>query len=212
MKRSILVLFAFLAGCTASQQVDLSTEPPELIHVAPLPARPSYFIDRGLRIEVLMHVMMDGTVGYAELHGSSGDPGWDSLAVQAIKKWRFVAARRNGMPIDLWIRQQITVQFEEPIRLVLAQIVCNNRQQADSLYSLLDKGADFDSLVGHLGGSPSGARGEVLGTVDITTYPPHVRDVLRKLSRGETTLPMRLGNTYVIYKRLKSDPTIGLPM
>lgn len=212
MKRFILLLVVFLAGCTASKQVDLSTEPPELISLTSLPSRPSYFIERGLRLEVLMHVLEDGTVEYAELRGSSGDVEWDSLAVQAIKKWRFAAARRNGVPVDIWIRQSITVQFEEPIRLVLAEIACSSSRQADSLYALLENGASFDSLVSQSAGSTSGIRGSVLGTVDITLYPPHVRDELKKLSSGRITRPLRVGDRYFIYKRLKGDATIGLPL
>lgn len=209
MKRSILLLFVLLGGCISSKQIDLSTEPPELISLAPLPARPSYALERGLKLEVLMHVMKDGSVEFVELHGSSGDADWDSLALQAIKKWRFTAARRNGVPIDLWIRQQITVQFEEPVRLVLAELVCISQRQADSLYSLLRAGADFDTLVRQLGESSSSARGDILGTVDITLYPPHVRDELKRLDAGATTRPLRVGTNYMIYKRLKRDAVRG---
>jgi TonB family protein len=209
MRRSILLLFVLFAGCIASKHVDLSTEPPELVSLAPLPARPSYALERGLKLEVLMHIMSDGTVEYAELHGSSGDVGWDSLAVQAIKKWRFIAAKRNGVPIDLWIRQQITVQFEEPLRMVLAELACTSQRQADSIYSLIQAGADFDTLARQLSESSSGGRGGVIGTVDITMYPPHVRDELKRLDGGATTRPLRVGGNYMIYKRLKRDAVRG---
>jgi len=212
VKRSILLLLILLSGCTASKQVDLSTEAPELISLAPLPARPSYFVDRGLRLEVLMHVMKDGTVEHAELRNSSGDAEWDSLAVQAIKKWRFAAARRSGAPVDIWIRQQITVQFEDPVRLVLAELACTSQRQADSLYALLQAGADFDTLARQLSGSATGGRGGELGTVDAMMYPPHVRDELKKLSPDGTTRPLRVGDRYYIYKRLRKDAVIGLPL
>jgi parvulin-like peptidyl-prolyl isomerase len=46
-------------------------------------------------------------------------------------------------------------------------------------------------------------RGGFLGTVDIRTYVPRVRESLRYLHEGEYTGPIRVGDKYVIYKRVK---------
>ncbi len=202
MKRILLFLLILLVGCATVPENEQSLVPPELVSLSPLPPYRAASFRQNLRLEILMYVSKTGTVEDAQLVGTSGDPEWDSLAVKSVREWRFTPPRRNGVPTDLWIHQQVTVQFQEPVLMALAEIVCATQQQGDSLYELLQKGADFAALARQTGGSPSSADGGALGTVDISLYPPHVREALRKLGVGDLTRPIRIGEKYVIFRRL----------
>jgi TonB family protein len=203
MKYVIAFLLMMLVGCTASRQTDVPFEQPELISTAPLPPLASVSSAGGLNLRVLLHVMEDGTVADAKLLESSEDPGWDSLALQSMKQWRYTPPRRNGTPFNIWVRQLVVVQLQEPIVMTLGELVCSNRQKADSLYSLIENGADFDGLVKQTPGASSNEGGGSRGAVDIAVYPRHVRDQLKKLREDQVTRPLRVGLNYVIYKRFK---------
>ena len=49
--------------------------------------------------------------------------------------------------MDIWIRQPILVRPQEPIIRFLAEIVSGTEHEADSLYSLVAHGTEFDSLI-----------------------------------------------------------------
>jgi TonB family protein len=205
MIRMAVVSAILLAGCAALQQGEIVTEAPELVRMAPLPATNSPLPLGGFRLYVLLHVLADGTVGEARLLDSSGITEWDSLAIQSIKEWRFTPARRNGLPVDLWIRQPVIVQPQEPTIWVLGELVLTAREKADSLYALLQNGGDFDSLAKQWSEAPSRDRGGYLGRVDIGIYPLHVRDELRRLHEDESSRPIRVGDKYIIFKKFRKE-------
>jgi TonB family protein len=155
-------------------------------------ARASY--ESELRLNVLVHIREDGTVENVKMLGSSGDSEWDSLATLSMKQWRYAPYRRAGIPVDLWFRQLVVVQIQEPIVMTIGEIVSSSPHGADSLHALLEEGADMDSVFRR-----------TLGTFDIVRYPQNVRDVLKRLDAGEYTSPLRRGDEYVIYKRLDND-------
>ena len=203
MKHALILLFVLFAGCGTAIQIDRSLEPPELVSLAPLPPFRSFSFHDVLRIEVLLYVKKDGTVEDARFVGTSGDPDWDSLALQAIRRWRFTAARRDGEPTELWIHQQVRVQFQDPILMTLAELVSPDQRHADSLYELLTNGADFGTLAAQSRRTSPSDSNVLLSTVDITLFPTHVREALRKLVEGGFTTPLRVGDKYIIYKRFK---------
>jgi len=204
MVRTALFLAIVLAGCSAVQQTETPLERPELIKSAPLPPVTSIVPGGGMKFEVSILVLKDGSVGDVRLLQSGGDPDWDSLALRTIMKWQFIPARRAGRPADLWIHQPLLVQLRDPVIRNLAELVCDTEQAADSLYSLIENGEDFDSLLRHAGQTRGDFSG-LLGTVDISGYAPHLKDRLLKLKEGEVSRPLRLGNRFVIYKRLKKE-------
>jgi TonB family protein len=57
----------------------------------------------GARVELIVTVLVDGTVGDVEVAGTAGDA-FDSAAVDAIRQWRFEPASRSGEAIDSRIR------------------------------------------------------------------------------------------------------------
>jgi TonB family protein len=158
-----------------------------------------------MKFNVSILVLKDGTVGGVKLLESSSDPDWDSLALHSILKWQFIPARREGMPVELWIRQPLLVQLRDPIIRTLTELVCATQQEADSLSLLLEHGMSFDSLLRHAVQVP-GERSGSLGSVDISMYAPRVRDELLRLREGEVSRPLRVGNRFIMYKRLKKEP------
>jgi TonB family protein len=150
-----------------------------------------------------MCVREDGSVEQVRFVQSSGDPSWDSLAAQRIKEWRYAPPVRNGVPTDVWVSQQIVVQFGDPILMSLLYLSAPDKRTADSLYALLSGGRDFETLVREYAGSARDHLGGSLGAVDVRTFAPRVRDALKQIREGEFTQPLRSGDGYVIYKRLK---------
>jgi TonB family protein len=205
MIRTVLFLLIFLAGCTAVQQTEIPVQPPELVKSAPLPPVVSNFPGGGVRFTVLILVLKDGTVGRAKMLESSGDAQWDSLALKSVAKWQFIPAREEGVPVDLWVRQPLRVQVREPIVMTLAALTSASEQEADSLYLLLEHGANFDSLALHSALGPREGNG-LPRPVDISMFAPQPREEIQKLEEGQVSHPLRIGNRYIIYKRLKKEP------
>lgn len=54
-----------------------------------------------------VHIQPDGSVAEVKLKRSSGFPRLDDAAVQAVRRWRYVPARRGNEPIAYWYVQPI---------------------------------------------------------------------------------------------------------
>jgi len=52
-------------------------------------------------------VSVDGAVRSVEVAGSSGSPVLDRTAVEAVRRWRFAPATRDGEPIDAYVTLRI---------------------------------------------------------------------------------------------------------
>jgi len=184
------ITLLLLTGCGGTHEVAEPTERVELISMTSLPPVAPGSYKTGMRLHVLIHILQDGTVESVKMLGSGIQSEWDSLALQSMKQWRYAPFRRNGVPVDIWFRQLVVVQIQEPTILTIGELVSSSRHEADSLYALLEKGNDLDSLFHR-----------AIGTFDIVKYPQNVRDVLRTLDPGEYTSPLRRGEEYVIFKR-----------
>lgn len=80
----------------------------------PPPAYPLSARRRGIegRVMVRAEVQADGTCSRVELKKTSGFDPLDQAALEAVKKWRFVAARRGSQPISAWVEVPITFKLE----------------------------------------------------------------------------------------------------
>ena len=181
-----------LVGCGGSQELPVQTERLELVSMTPLPPISLSSYANEMRLVVFMHILEDGTVGDMRMQGSSGDSEWDSLALRIMRQWRYARPRCDSVPANLWIRQPLLIRVQEPIVMTIGEIVSASLREADSLCLLLEKATDLDPIFK-----------QAIGTVDIATYPPEVRGQLKRLSRGENTSPVRVGDKYVIYKRFR---------
>ena len=184
------ITLLLLAGCGTTQEATAPTEHLELVSMTPLPSVTSDAYATGMKLNVLMHVLADGTVENVRMLGTSGDAGWDTLALGSMKQWRYAPYRRDGAPTDVWFRQLVVVQIQEPIVMTIGEIARPSQREADSLYALLGRGIDLDPLFR-----------QSIGTFDIVKYPQAVRAEVERLELGDFTAPLRLGDNYIIYKR-----------
>jgi TonB family protein len=189
---ALVIAFLLFTGCRITHEAMVPAERVELISTTSLPRITLSSYRSGLRLNVLMHIREDGTVENVKMLGSSGDAEWDSLAMLSMKQWRYAPFRRAGAPVDLWFRQVVVVQIQDPVVLTIGEIVSPSLHEADSLHALLKKGTNMDSLFRR-----------ALGTFDLGGYPRNVREALKRLDPGEHTSPLRRGEEYVIYKRFE---------
>ena len=181
-----------LVGCGSTEEVAVPTERVELISMTPLPVIKSMPQVMGMKLNVLVHVLKDGTVENVRMLGSSGDSEWDSLAVESMKLWRYAPVRRGGVPSDIWFRQLVVVQIQEPIVMTIGEIASNSLRAADSLFALLERRVNLDPLFER-----------TIGTFDLSKYPRNIRDEVKRLRRDDYTSPIRVGDNYIIYKRFR---------
>jgi protein TonB len=66
------------------------------------------------RLQVRLLVRADGVVGTVDVVASSGDPELDRAAVQALARWRFEPARRDGQPVDSYYLVWVTFEARGP--------------------------------------------------------------------------------------------------
>jgi TonB family protein len=208
---SLTLMLIMFAGCTPSRQAAMQPSQPELVSMTSLPTLMTGSANMGLKFNVLFHVMKDGTVSEVRLETTSGDAEWDASAIDSMKQWRFTAPSGDGSTIDRWIRSVVIVQIQHPLVLTLGELLCADKQEADSLYALLIGGADFNTLARQPRVAQSARPGGFLGSVDIATFPKHVRDQLRKLTVNDFTRPLRVGAQYIIYMKYNPTFTPNIP-
>ncbi|RMG32821.1 MAG: TonB family protein [Planctomycetota bacterium] len=76
-------------------------DPPRALPTNPPPEYPPESLAAGEQGRTLLKVSIDphGRVQDANVHRSSGYPRLDAGALQAVRRWRFVPARRDGRPV-----------------------------------------------------------------------------------------------------------------
>ena len=203
--KKIIFIFSLLmiAGCTIFQPEEATVIQPKLLKQASLPAIPTNIYSDRFEFFCEMLINENGDVETAKLLTKSDDPTWDSLTTLSLLKWKFIPATINGTPVKLLIRRRVKVVFEQPIIIPLAEIQFGNLQTADSAYHELVKGADFTSLVLKYSISSSKQKNGMLGDVDIKHYSAEISSALSRLDEGDFTKPLRYGDSFVIFKRLK---------
>ena len=58
-------------------------------------------------VRLSVYILADGRVGDIRLKQSSGYPRLDQAAIEAVRRWRYLPARRGDEPIDYWYVQTI---------------------------------------------------------------------------------------------------------
>ncbi|HTY36833.1 MAG TPA: TonB family protein [Bacteroidota bacterium] len=204
MKVITLAVF-ILCGCATFEPPDSSYTLPEVIYQSSLPPWPFHTDNYWISLTFKIYVAADGSVRNAVIETPTGSRAWDTLALAEVRTWRYSPALMNGQPTALWLRQTLRVHFDKPVYLLLADITCPDQATADSLYALLRAGASFDSLARRHSISISKIRGGMDGEIDIHSFPIHVSKELAVLHAGEISKPLKLGRTYVIYRRVPND-------
>jgi TonB family protein len=75
----------------------------------PLEALPSRAAGR---VVVRAEVLADGSIGHTLIKASSHFPVLDQAALATVRAWRFQPARRNGMPIAMWL--DVPIEYQTP--------------------------------------------------------------------------------------------------
>jgi parvulin-like peptidyl-prolyl isomerase len=117
--------------------------------------------------------------------------------------WKYTPAIYGGHPINLLVRRKVKVVYAEPRYISLAEIQCDSREDADTVYSALLNGIDFTSLVLTYSTSSSKARDGIIGDVNVKYFSDDISLAISQLNEGEFTKPLSYGNHFIIYKRLK---------
>lgn len=81
----------------------------------PAPRYPSLSRRMGEQGRVLLdvHIQPDGTVGEIRLKKSSGFSRLDEAAIDAVRRWRYVPAKRGDTPIPFWYVQPIDFALDQ---------------------------------------------------------------------------------------------------
>ena len=81
----------------------------------PLPGYPMVARRMGWQGKVVLNVevLENGLPGQIKLHQSSGREVLDNAAIQAVRSWRFVAARQNGQIVAKWFLVPIPFILKE---------------------------------------------------------------------------------------------------
>ncbi len=203
MKLLVLLFpFIFFSACSSTQETTGITLP-ELIYQHPLPAFPKPLSSSHLRIALKIFVSEDGAVHDVELMNSSGYLSWDSAAANAIRLWKYSPAKYDGKPVSIWLRQTAIVQFSDPFYVLLGEIIFTDEETADSAFALLETGVNFSEIVQKYSIASSRSSNGSIGTVNVQIFPEQIKKALLRLERGDYTAPLKYGEQYAIFKRLK---------
>lgn len=77
------------------------------------PTYPPALRRRGIEgtVTVRAEISSGGECLRAELKKSSGSDMLDEAALEAVKKWRFIPAKRGGLAVDAWVEVPITFKL-----------------------------------------------------------------------------------------------------
>lgn len=198
----IVLVAVLLYGCATFELPDTSYSLPEVINQSPLPPWPFHTDNVTLILTFKIHVSANGTVDNAIIETPSGNAKWDTLALTQVRSWRYSPALMNGQPTPLWLRQTVSLRFDQPLIMAIAELTCPDQVMADSVYSMLMVGASFDSLARQFSSSETRNRGGIIGELDLHTLPLKIYREVGKLQSGQFTKPLKLGRQFVIYRRL----------
>jgi TonB family protein len=176
---------------------------PQLLLKHPLPTIPESFSRAPIDLDVVLFILEDGSVGKARLLKGSEDASWDSLALASIRQWRFAPARTENQPISTWFHLRTKVRYANLQIMNLEEILCTRPEEADSVYEAIEHGNDFGDLAMRYSVDPSREMKGMLGEVNINMYPENISMSIEKLAINAYTKPMKYGDLYVIFKRLK---------
>lgn len=208
--RVFLVVLLTFAGCAFFSETQKPDTLPVLVFRTPLPAVPADWAGSRPKIQVLFHVSRTGTVTDARFVDAPGVPKWESGALAEMMHWRFSPARVGEDSVPVWVRVPMIVQFNARHVINLAQLVCPDQASADSAYRLLVAGRAFETIVQELPTVGSGTYEKYIGRTDISVYSATIRDELAKLRENNFTKPLRIGNSFVIFKRLPDRAVSGV--
>jgi peptidyl-prolyl cis-trans isomerase C len=95
------------------------------------------------------------------------------------------------------------LRYADPQYIKLAEILCISKEEADSVYNVIEQGQNFNELAMRYSVDPSREMGGVLGEVNINVFPENIRKALSRININVYTKPIKYGDLYAIFKRLE---------
>jgi len=204
MKRLVFILcLGCFIGCSTTQQTT-DDSIPQLLMRTPLPLIPATILQPYFEMDMVLHILEDGSVDHVKMRKASGDADWDTLAIASILQWKFTPARFEGQAVSTWYHLRTTVRYANPKYCCLAEIVCATQNDADTVYAALEQGEDFGKLALQYSTAPSKEKNGLLGEIDVNLFPESICKVLRELSKDEFSKPVKHGDKFIIFKKMKN--------
>ncbi|MDR3610856.1 MAG: energy transducer TonB [Ignavibacteriaceae bacterium] len=199
----ILFCLGILSGCSSVQQTSDKNAPVLLVQ-RPFPAFPISFFKPNIFLDADIYIRDDGTVSNVILKTGSGIKSWDSAATAIISTWQYSPMRVNNKPAACWIHQKMKVISAEPIIYSLSALLFPTYQIADSIYTDLIGGSNFEEIAKNISLYPELGRHIEMGEVNIYQYSELIRNSITNLSEGEFTKPIKYDDHYIIFKRVQT--------
>ncbi len=210
MANRLLLACLLLLGCAGSTLPTYLDQTPQIVETTALPPLPISMVQKKeVILEVKLHVGADGSVRDLIWTSSSRNHEWDSLAAKRIMTWKYTPAAKEGKNIPVWVRQSVRVVTVATETLLLSEIVSADKATADSVYAMLKGGADFEEMARKYSSSSTAEHGGYMGKVNLSVFPLAVTDQLSRLQEEDFTAPVRVGDNFVIYKRVRRSPVLG---
>lgn len=108
---------AAAAPATSGHSEDAPVTPPRsdasaLNNPAPVYPRISRTYHEQGRVLLNVYILPNGTVGQIKLHTSSGFSRLDNAALDAVRQWHYIPAKRGDVPIPYWYVQPIDFELD----------------------------------------------------------------------------------------------------
>ncbi len=208
--KSLFLFFCVLlfSACSTTEQAATDITPPQLLAQYPFPVIPERTARSGSKIEMKVLITENGAVRFVELLNPTGNSTWDSLLCESIKQWKYAPAYFQNKPIRIWVRQTAVIQYAEPILMTLGEIVCVSPDAADSALKMLQAGLQFSEVVQQFSVALTKSSNGIIGEVNIRLYPREIQKALSELKYEQYSQPIRYGEHFVIFKRIKDQKTM----
>jgi TonB family protein len=205
-----LSLLAAFVGCAGSRDIRSEYDSlPKLREYTP-PAFPEEFRQPQANLEVLLDVRIDaeGNVLGVQMAESSGETEIDLSAVSAVRKWKYYPATKDGKPLPAVVRQKVIFSTRPLTTVTYYEIVVSRKELADSLWKVLDTGADFAEIAKKFSEGESAAQGGLRENVRYESLSATMKAEIDKLVPGQISQPFQGDNNkYIIIKREQPEPT-----
>lgn len=203
----LAITIGVLNGCASSEQVTAEYDTLPKIREYTPPVFPEKILLSGQQEEVMLLLRIDeeGNVQRARIVNSSGESDLDSAALVAAKSWKYYPASKDGKALPIVIQQKVVFSTAPTETVSFYEILVGRKTLADSLWNLLESGANFSDLAEKFSEGKSAVIGGLRETVRYESLPTIIRSALQKLTPGQFSRPFELPDgTFMIVKRKKA--------
>lgn len=203
MRNFLLFSILIVAGCSSRGVIGPDPSIPYPVTMALFPVLEEPGALDNIMLDVLFYVRHDGIVEDVALAKPAISSSWDAAAIDSMKKWVFTRPPSHLTENGIWLRRTVKVEFEEPMIMDLVALYVNDEAVADSLFRRFHWRTDLQRDFADPGAHDFSYQVQVERDINISRYPDHVRNELKKLKINGYTRPIRVDRQYVIFQRLE---------